>query len=175
MNNGTCGLDLLACTFRRQADSDHNSSLLDKGQLSHYNDVTWASWRLKSPDTQLFIVPRNWPCEGNPPVTGGPLTKGEWRVKCCSLHYVIIFYKRIQKFKSVVLIFDSLAKGNACNPQRNREIVVPNVGSDLTTFRLGLTHAEAHRIKILQNMIKSNMAAMHNGKIHSIYDKYVFT
>ena len=44
--------------------------------------------------------------------------------------------KDITLYILAVLMFDVLVPGNASNPQRSREIVIPNVGIDLTTFRL---------------------------------------
>ena len=39
----------------------------------HYNDVTWASWRLKSPPPLLFALMAF--CEGNPSVNSGFLSQ----------------------------------------------------------------------------------------------------
>ena len=40
---------------------------------NHYSDVTWPSWRLKSPLTRLVVQQLVDTCEGNPMVNSGPL------------------------------------------------------------------------------------------------------
>ena len=62
-----------------------------KTQQKHISDVTWGSWPLKRPATQLFVEQlvhqqRKSPssallvlCQGNPPADQWiPLTKGQW-------------------------------------------------------------------------------------------------